>query len=329
MEKVQVNHILYTQFLIASEGNVTATRAEDIFSDPGLHDRITRWLANSQLTPGQLWHQVKGLVDSKKGWLLLDDSVLDKPFGPTIGLSHWQYSGTHHKVVHGIGLMTLVWTDGELVVPVNYRIYDKTTDGKTKHQHARELLIWAKGQDFAPASVLFDTWYSAVKTLRLIRSFNWHFCCELRANRLVGSQAKDKLKTHLFDIDFSQGKPSWVYLKGVGLIQVAKTVDQQNGRVRYVATSDPATADVQKVYARRWQIEVYHREIKQTTAIANCQARRSRSQRNHIFCSLAAYCAFQINKLKTKFNSYQTKLKIFLPALRSYLTSPTVPLPLS
>ncbi len=33
---------LYTQFLIASEGNVTATRLEESLDQPGLHDRITR-----------------------------------------------------------------------------------------------------------------------------------------------------------------------------------------------------------------------------------------------------------------------------------------------
>jgi hypothetical protein len=38
-------------------------------------------------------------------------------------------------VVSGINLITLLWTDGTRCVPVDYRLFDKDRDGKTKNDH--------------------------------------------------------------------------------------------------------------------------------------------------------------------------------------------------
>ena len=104
---MRINTTLYSQFLIASEGNVTATRAEDVLGSPGLHDKITRWLSRARLTPGELFEQVSSLVNINGGWLILDDSVLDKPFGPEIGLACWQYSGRHHKPIQVLSIFSV------------------------------------------------------------------------------------------------------------------------------------------------------------------------------------------------------------------------------
>ncbi|MBU6388993.1 transposase [Patescibacteria group bacterium] len=321
MEKTRITTTLYSQFLLASEGNITATRAEEVLLEPGIHDRITRWLATSQLTPGMLFDQVKSLVNLSGGWFILDDSVLDKPFGPEIDLSCWQYSGRQHKPVRGIGLLTLIWTNGIIAVPVNYRVYDKKTDGKSKHKHARELLTWAKGHGFTPEDVLMDAWYTASQTLRLIARFGWTWIAEIRSNRVCYTPSG--ARQHLKDLSLRENGGT-VYLKEVGYVRVAKSVTQQNGCVRYLGSNNLQLADVSLAYARRWEIEVYHREIKQVTRVANCQARRSRSQRNHIFCALLAYTSLQFHRFTTGLTSYQTKLKILAPAIRDYLATPTV-----
>jgi len=323
MEKTHITTTLYSQFLLASEGNVTATRAEEVLLEPGVHDKITRWLAGSKLTPGMLFEQVRPLVNLSGGWLILDDSVLGKPFGPEINLSCWQYSGREHKPVRGIGLLTLIWTNGLVAVPVNYRIYDKGTDGKSKHTHARDLLTWAKGQGFSPEDVLMDAWYTASETLRLIQRFGWTWIAEIRSNRRVITPAGTR--SHLKDLPLRENGGT-VYLKDVGYVRVAKSVTQQNGCVRYLGSNNLQLADVGLAYARRWAIEVYHREIKQVTKVAHCQARRARSQRNHIFCALLVYTSLQLHRFTTGLSSYQTKLAILAPAVRQYLAAPTVAL---
>ena len=54
-----------------------------------------------------------------------------------LDLVHYQYSGAAHDVIPGIGMVNLLhyYAKTEQSIPVDYRIYDKGTDGKTKNDH--------------------------------------------------------------------------------------------------------------------------------------------------------------------------------------------------
>ncbi len=51
---------------------------------------------------------------------------------------HW--SGKHQRVVKGIALLTLLWTEGKALIPCDFRVYDKPQSGKTKNEHFQEML---------------------------------------------------------------------------------------------------------------------------------------------------------------------------------------------
>ncbi len=51
----------------------------------------------------------------------------------------------------------MVWTDGDRVVPCDYRLYDKANDGLTKNDHFPAMLKEAKARGFAPQCVAFDS----------------------------------------------------------------------------------------------------------------------------------------------------------------------------
>ena len=40
---------------------------------------------------------------------------------------HW--SGKHGRVVQGINLITLLWTEGDRHIPLDYRFYEKSVNG--------------------------------------------------------------------------------------------------------------------------------------------------------------------------------------------------------
>ncbi|KKL13713.1 hypothetical protein LCGC14_2523000, partial [marine sediment metagenome] len=61
--------------------------------------------------------------------LILDDSTLDKPYARRMELVTRHWSGKHRRVVQGINLLSLLWTDGDRYLPCDYRIYDKVNDG--------------------------------------------------------------------------------------------------------------------------------------------------------------------------------------------------------
>ncbi len=59
----------------------------------------------------------------------MDDTSLDKPYAQNIDLVHWHWSGKHHRVVQGINLVMLLWSDGTDAIPCDERLYDKPVDG--------------------------------------------------------------------------------------------------------------------------------------------------------------------------------------------------------
>lgn len=92
---------------------------------------------------------------------------------PTRSLTLWftgKGLGKQKEVVNGINLITLLWTDGTRCVPVDYRVFDKDRDGKTKNDHFAEMLEAAFERGFNPQIVCFDSWYGSIENLKLVRS---------------------------------------------------------------------------------------------------------------------------------------------------------------
>jgi hypothetical protein len=151
----------YINFLLASQGRYTCMEAsrsqpEERDSKPS-HDAFTRLLLRMPQDTGALWRDAEPIVSKHTGVLVLDDTTLDKPYSKKIALvtNHW--SGKHHRVVRGINLITLLWTDGSKLVPTDYRIYDKPFGGKTKNEHFSDMLYMSKERGFNPDYAVFDS----------------------------------------------------------------------------------------------------------------------------------------------------------------------------
>ena len=62
----------------------------------------------------------------------------------------------------------------------------------------------------------------------------------------------------------------------------------------FIVTNDLGVLDIEVirgVMQARWRIEQYHRELQQVSGIELCQARKGRSQRNHIWCAIRVWLA--------------------------------------
>ena len=70
-------------------------------------------------------------------------------------------------------------------VPIDYRVYDKETDSKTKNVHLGDMLSSARSRGITPDFVVVDTWYSSLDNLKSIRSFGWMWVAGIRKNRKV------------------------------------------------------------------------------------------------------------------------------------------------
>jgi hypothetical protein len=108
--------------------------------------------------------------------LVLDDTVLDKPYAHRMGLVGPFWSGKHRRVLRGINLVTLAWTDGEAVYPTDYRLVDPAEVPKrTKNDLFRDMLAAARARGFRPACVCFDSWYSGLENLKAVRACGRRF----------------------------------------------------------------------------------------------------------------------------------------------------------
>jgi hypothetical protein len=162
-----------------------AARVQPEQPDPAAHDSFTRLLTRLQPDPETLWQEAKPQVQLDDGILVLDDSTLDKPYARQMALVCWHWSGNHHAVVKGINLLTLLWTDGDRHVPCDYRVYDKANDGFSKNDLFAQQLRAAKQRGLSPKCVCFDSWYSGLENLKLIRALGWTWLCRLKSNRKV------------------------------------------------------------------------------------------------------------------------------------------------
>jgi Transposase DDE domain len=293
---------LYKAFLQASSVRYSGLALSEVSPIELSHDSISRWLNDKCFRPSGIWEASQQYIDADEPCLLIaDDTVLSKTYSEKIDLVNYQYSGNAHDVIAGIGLINLLWhgLEQEASVPVDYRVYDKDTDGKTKNTHFCEMLSLAKTRGITPEAVVMDAWYSSLKNLKAIRDHGWVWITTLRKNRKVN---RDVSLESLFIPDDGLR----VHLRGYGWVTVFKFV-AKNGRVDYVTTNmeNPTRDQVKRVMEARWSIEVYHRELKQTCGIERCQARTGRAQRNHIFMAIVAWLDKHKRRIQEKITLYE------------------------
>lgn len=256
----------------------------------------------------------------ERGILVLDDSTLDKPYARKLDLVTRHWAGKHRRVVAGINLLTLLWTDGEALIPVDYRVYDKATDGLTKYDHFRAMLQVAKGRDFAPECVAFASWYASLANLKAVRGHGWRWLTQLKGNRLVNPDGAGNRP--LADCAIGE-RGARVHLHGYGFILVFRIVPPDGGTEHW-ATGDAAMGDLARLkYAEwAWGIEQYHRGLTQECGVERAQVRAADAQRAHIGCAIRAFPRLEQHRLVTGVSWWEARTGIIREAVRAYLAAP-------
>ncbi len=254
------------------------------------------------------------------GSLVLDDSTLDKPYAREIGLLTRHWSGKHRRIVQGINLLALLWTDGEALIPCDYRLDDQGHDGRSKNDHFRAMLDTAKARDFSPECVVFDSWYASLPNLKAIRGHGWRWVTQLKANRLVNPDGNGDRP--LGDCAISP-TGTRVHLQGYGFILVFLIVHPDGDR-DYWAADDLAMGELtRRKYAEfAWGIAVDHRGLKQHCGVERAQVRAAKAQRNHISCAIRAFLRLEQHRLVTGLSWWAAKTVVIRDAIRLYLAHP-------
>lgn len=208
----------YTLFLLAESKYSGCTRLAEILE--GLsHDSVNRFLLRERYEPKDLFNEVKSQINLSGGTLSGDDTVVDKPYSnPYLTeLIGYFWSGKHHRVVKGIHLITLYYTDlfGKSV-PINYRIYNKR-EGKTKNDYFREMVIEVLSWGLQPKTVTTDAWYASRENLKFLKDKDVGFFMGIAKNRSLAINARDYTQVKNLKIP---DEGLIVHLKNFGQVKV-------------------------------------------------------------------------------------------------------------
>jgi putative transposase len=262
------------------------------------HDRLTRLLQSDWSGQRLLELAFRTLFVWERGYLIIDDTVIPKPFAVAIEGLAWVFSSLERKPVYGLSLVMLVWTNGTLRIPLGMRLWRKS--GPSKYELALELLSYARNRlRCHPEYVLFDAWYPSRALLKRIRDYGWYFVCRLKKNRRFNGQAVRHHRRH----------PYWAecgWLCG-GL----KVLVVRHGKKYYATNRLTLTAvEVRRLYGFRSQIEEVIRVCKDQLGLTGCQARSERAQRHHLACCLVAFCVLERERYDRQLSIYKLKRQL-------------------
>lgn len=331
--KKQVSRLDYGQYILSSQINYTQTYMAE-HHDRISHDAVNRWMRDERISSSELWEHAKpNIEEDPGGYLVFDDTVLDKDYSHKISLVRRQYSGNAHEVIKGIGVVNCVYVNpntGRFWV-IDYRIYAPDFDGKSKLDHVREMFdnaLYRKKLAFR--TVLMDSWYATSGLMAHIHNRGKFFYCPVKDNRRIFLATGEWQSSK--DIEWSgmalkHGR--FCHLKGsqkdinMKLFRIVRSTTE----FETIVTNDVSQSsaqDAQKVVALRWKVEQFHREIKQTTGIEACQCRNHRSQRTHIAVCMLVWLKLTDIAQKAKISVYRLKNSLLDEYMKIQLKSPAI-----
>ena len=334
---------IYTDYLICSFGQASATGLSRLLDHEISHDAVTRFLSSEPQTSAALWRVVKPLVrsvESEEGVLIIDDSIEEKPSTDENELISWHYDHATDRTVKGINFLTALYHASEVSLPVAFDLVTKTEqylDPKTKrskrksaitkNERFRLLLRVAVHNQLRFKYVLNDVWFASAENMKFIKhGLHKEFVMPLKENRkLALSRAQKQLGQYVAvaTLELATGTTQSVWLEEVDfpLLLTKEVFTNKDGSVgvRYLVSSDlTLTCDQQtQLYQKRWSIEVYHKSLKQNASLEKSPTRTPTTQRNHFFASLCAYVKLEALKVKTGVGHFTLKSKIYLSAVKA------------
>jgi len=334
---------IYTDYLICSFGQASATGLSRLLDHEISHDAVTRFLSSEPQTSAALWRVVKPLVrsvESEEGVLIIDDSIEEKPSTDENELISWHYDHATDRTVKGINFLTALYHASEVSLPVAFDLVTKTEqylDAKTnrskrksaitKNERFRLLLRVAVHNQLRFKYVLNDVWFASAENMKFIKhGLHKEFVMPLKENRkLALSRAQKQLGQYVAvaTLELATGTTQSVWLEELDfpLLLTKEVFTNKDGSVgvRYLVSSDlTLTCDQQtQLYQKRWSIEVYHKSLKQNASLEKSPTRTPTTQRNHFFASLCAYVKLEALKVKTGVGHFTLKSKIYLSAVKA------------
>ncbi len=334
---------IYSDYLISAFGLTTATGLATLRDGAVSHDRIQRCLAGRELTSADLWRLVKPhvrAVQGDSGVLIVDDSIAEKPYTDENDIICWHYDHAKDRTIKGINFLTVMYHAQGISLPVGFALVAKTEhyvdkkDGKSKrrspvskNEYYQRLTQQAVTNQIPFTYVLNDIWYASADNMLFVKhTLHKEFIMPLKANRKVALSLADKQAGRYVRVDalvLELKAVREVYLEQVDfpLLLVKQVFENEDGSIglQYLTTSDTTLSydDITTLYRKRWNVEPYHKSLKQNASLEKSPTQTVRTQTNHFFAALCGYIKLELLKGSTKLNHFALKSKLYVRALHT------------
>lgn len=137
---------LYSDYLLSSFGQTTATGLTRMLEGEFSHDQITRMLGSEKLTVQAWWRMIKPHVrqmEPDDGVMVVDDSIMEKPYTDENEIVCWHFDHVKGTNVKGINFITVLYEAQGIALPVSFESVAKTEhyrDEKTGREKRRSLV---------------------------------------------------------------------------------------------------------------------------------------------------------------------------------------------
>jgi hypothetical protein len=280
--------------------------------------------------------------------MIVDDSISEKPYTDENDIICWHYDHSKGRTVKGINFISALYHSGGVSLPVGFSLIAKTEyyidkkDGKHKrrspvgkNEFYRALLQQAVKNQISFSYVLNDVWFASAENMNFVKhTLHKDFVMPIKANRKVALSLADKQQGRYVRVDSLVEEPDavrQVYLEGVDFalllaMQVFVNEDESTG-IMYLVTSDTTLSyqDMICIYRKQpalslpkgWNVEPYHKPLKQNASLEKSPTRTVVTQTNHFFAALCSYIKLELLRVATKLNHFALKSKLYMQAIQA------------
>jgi len=255
----------------------------------------------------------------KKGWLIIDDTLMSKPFIKFLAGVHRFYNLVLGRPDRGLCLVVVAWSNGSVTIPLMFEfMYHKDLVGKdykTKTEIAKPMILQLLGKiNFK--YILFDGHYSTIEMLKFLYKMRIFFVAKIARNRKIKSKGGiyERVDKHPLLKLFKNNRSRKVKAHYNGMSLYFSSHKRKNKTNDYVFSYIVSNMSVEpkkyyEIYQARWAIEKMFRTIKQSLGFSHCQCIELERQKAHIYMVFISYSFLEKEKYENSLDCPEDALK--------------------
>ena len=244
-----------------------------IFMEHTNQSNLNRFLRNIPVL--EIFRKSVSLINrySSDSIMVIDDTILHRK-GKHIEGSGWVFDHSEGKSVLGMQYVTAVVSGREGIFPLNLDL--KTKSGLSKIVMQMGVIKRSITTGLRFSTVVFDSWYFSSRLIRFLEREKKDWVTEAKSNRTImvsGSWMKLRdyaaslklrnMTAYRIDDSTYLMKDINTGMKNAGKVQVIVSIGKNSEKSFVTNRIEWKPKKMIDLYLRRWDIEVFHKELKQ------------------------------------------------------------------